>query len=94
MDAFKNYGVIDWIMLAQLSLIWVYMAFKSGQWIVGIAIRKGCRWWNRKDDKALAMDSFYKAFNIASLEPGHTLTAKTESGLVIQVYRPKAVRDA
>lgn len=92
MDAFKNYGVIDWIMLAQLSLIWVYMAFKSGQWIFGLAMRKGWLWLNRKDTKMIAIDAIYEAFNADKIAPGESIIAKTESGLIIQILREK--RDA
>lgn len=94
MDAFKDMSITDWLFFATVVLIWFYMVSKVYRWFLTILLRRGWRWWNRKDDKALAIDSFYEAFNIASLEPGHTLTAKTKSGLIIQVYRPKEKRDA
>ncbi|MDN2486406.1 DUF4752 family protein [Kosakonia sacchari] len=94
MDAFKDFSITDWLFFSTVVLIWLHMVFRAYHWFGLFLLRRGWRWWNRKDDKALAMDSFYEAFNLASLEPGHTLTAKTESGLVIQVYRPKAMRDA
>lgn len=89
METFKDYSLLDWLMFTQLMLIWVFIAFKSGVWLFESLAKKGWRWWNRKDKKALAMDSFYEAFNISELGKGEVLTAKTEDGLVIQIYRPK-----
>lgn len=94
MSAFKEYGLTDWFLLATILLTWFYLTMKSFRWIGGAMLRRGWRWWNRKDEKALAMDSLYEAFSLDKLEPGETLTAKTESGLVIQIHRPKAMRDA
>lgn len=89
METFKDHSLLDWLMFTQLMLIWVFIAFKSGSWLFESLAKKGWRWWNRKDKKALAMDSFYEAFNISELGKGEALTAKTEDGLVIQIYRPK-----
>lgn len=37
MDAFAKYTIIDWIVFLQVLLIWFYMAYRSGQWIVSVA---------------------------------------------------------
>ena len=49
MNSFAKYTIIDWIVLFQVVLIWFFMAYRAGKWIFGIALRKGWRWWNRKD---------------------------------------------
>lgn len=46
MDSFAKYTIIDWIAFLQVLLIWFYMAYRSGQWIVSVACSKGWRWWN------------------------------------------------
>lgn len=89
MDAFKDYGLLDWTMLIQLVLIWLYMAFKAFQWFIHIALRKGWRWWNRKDAKSLAIDAMCEAFNIEKIAPGESIIARTESGVIIQILREK-----
>ncbi|ELY5803527.1 DUF4752 family protein [Cronobacter sakazakii] len=94
MEAFKNFSITDWFLFATILLVWFYLTMKSFRWIGGAMLRRGWRWMNRKDEKALALDSFYEAFRLDKLEPGETLTAKTESGLVIQIHRPKVVQDA
>lgn len=60
MDSFAKYTIIDWIAFLQVLLIWFYMAYRSGQWIVSVACSKGWRWWNRKNKKALALVRFTK----------------------------------
>ncbi|EPM2252964.1 DUF4752 family protein, partial [Escherichia coli] len=50
---------------------------------------KGWRWWNRKNKKALALDSFYEAFNLNSLQPGSVIVVTTQSGMTIQIHKPK-----
>ncbi|EJT9119967.1 DUF4752 family protein [Escherichia coli] len=41
MDSFAKYTIIDWIAFLQVLLIWFYMAYRSGQWIVSEACSKG-----------------------------------------------------
>ncbi|VFS17192.1 Uncharacterised protein [Escherichia coli] len=51
MVSFAKYTIIDWIAFIQVLLIWFYMAYRSGQWIVSVACSNGWRWWNRKNKK-------------------------------------------
>lgn len=44
---------------------------------------------NRKNKKALALDSFYEAFNLNSLQPGSVIVVTTQSGMTIQIHKPK-----
>ena len=41
MVSFAKYTIIDWIAFIQVLLIWFYMAYRSGQWIVSVACSKG-----------------------------------------------------
>lgn len=81
MVSFAKYTIIDWIAFIQVLLIWFYMAYRSGQWIVSVACSNGWRWWNRKNKKALALASFYEAFNLNSLQPGSVVVVTTQSGM-------------
>ena len=89
MVSFAKYTIIDWIAFIQVLLIWFYMAYRSGQWIVSVACSNGWRWWNRKNKKARALDSFYEAFNLNSLKPGSVVVVTTQSGMTIQIHKPK-----
>ncbi len=43
MYSFAKYTIIDWIAFLQVLLIWFYMAYRSGQWIVNMACSRGWR---------------------------------------------------
>ncbi|HAX8917848.1 TPA: DUF4752 family protein [Escherichia coli] len=38
---------------------------------------------------ALALASFYEAFNLNSLQPGSVVVVTTQSGMTIQIHKPK-----
>lgn len=48
MYSFAKYTIIDWIAFLQVLLIWFYMAYRNGQWIVNMACSRGCRCQNRR----------------------------------------------
>lgn len=87
MEALRNFTGLDWLLFAQIMIIWFYMAYKTGQWFVGFLLRKGWRWWNRKDPKALAMDALYSAYEMDNIKPGESITMTTQSGLSIIISR-------
>ncbi|HFE8995023.1 TPA: DUF4752 family protein [Raoultella ornithinolytica] len=91
MDAFAKYTLVDWVIILQVVLIWFYMAHQTGRWIVGAALRRGWRWWNKRDQKTLAWDSFHKAFGIDSIKPGERMIITTESGMTITIRKPQEV---
>ncbi|MDA6175810.1 DUF4752 family protein, partial [Escherichia coli] len=37
----------------------------------------------------LPQDSFYEAFNLNSLQPGYVIVVTTQSGMTIQIHKPK-----
>lgn len=94
MDEFKDFSATDWLFFVTMMIAWFHLVAKAYGWFIGFLFRRGWRWWNRKDGKALAMDSLYEAFKLDKLEPGNTLTARTEGGLIIQIHREKVDRDA
>lgn len=89
MGSFAKYTAVDWAIFFQVLLIWFYMAYQTGKLILAIALRKGWRWWNRKDEKLLALDSFYEAFNLEDIQPGDATTIITKSGMTIRIDKPK-----
>lgn len=89
MDAFKDFGATDWLFFVTLLIVWFYMVAKAYSWLIGVLIRRGWRLWNRKDEKTLAVDSFYEAFRLADIEPGQRVVITTESGMTIHILRPK-----
>ncbi|WP_150312205.1 DUF4752 family protein [Enterobacter hormaechei] len=94
MDELKNFSATDWLFFATMILAWLHLAVKTFSWVISILIRRGWRLWNRKDEKTLAMDSFYEAFRLAEIEPGQRVVITTESGMQIHILRPKGDRHA
>ncbi|MGK3192518.1 DUF4752 family protein [Enterobacter soli] len=94
MDAFKNYSITDWFFFTTTILIWLYIAVKAFRWVLLFLIRFGWRWWNREDDKTLALDSFYEAFKLGDIKPGQGIVITTESGMTIHIRRPKGEQNA
>lgn len=94
MDELKNFSATDWLFFATMVIAWFYLAAKAYGWFIGFLFRLCWRWWNRKDEKTLAMDSFYEAFRLADIEPGQRVVITTESGMQIHILRPKGDRHA
>lgn len=94
MDELKNFSATDWLFFATMVIAWFYLLAKAYGWFIGILFRRCWRWWNRKDEKNLAMDSFYEAFRLAEIEPGQGVVITTESGMQIHILRPKGDRHA
>ncbi len=94
MDAFKDFRATDWLFFATMILAWLHLAVKTYSWVIGFLIHRGWRLWNRKDEKTLAMDSFYEAFRLAEIEPGQRVVITTESGMQIHILRPKGKPNA
>lgn len=89
MDAFKDFSATDWLFFATMVIAWFYLVAKAYGWFIGFLFRRCWRWWNRKDEKTLAMDSFYEAFRLADIQPGQRVVITTESGMTIHILRPK-----
>ncbi|WP_446029090.1 DUF4752 family protein [Lelliottia amnigena] len=89
MDELKNFSATDWLFFATMILAWFHLAVKTYSWVIGLLIRRGWQWLNRKDDKTLAMDSFYEALRLADIKPGQRVFITTESGMIIHIIRPK-----
>ncbi len=89
METFAKYSATDWMIMLQVISVWLWMTIKAWQWIFAIALRKGWRWWNRKDDKSLALESFCEAFNLEAIQPGRSIVVKTKGDMLILISRTK-----
>ncbi|ELM3735982.1 DUF4752 family protein [Edwardsiella piscicida] len=89
METFAKYSAIDWMIMLQVVIVWFWMTIQAWQWISAIALRKGWRWLNRKNEKSLALDSFCKAFNLEAIQPGNSIAVKTKGDMLILVSRTK-----
>ncbi|HBU7950617.1 TPA: DUF4752 family protein [Klebsiella pneumoniae] len=65
---------------------WVYIMFKTGQWITKNALRQ---WDKRRKEsrRQKAVNEFYDAFELNRLEPGSTVRLATKGDLTIMMFR-------
>ncbi|WP_073383321.1 DUF4752 family protein [Edwardsiella piscicida] len=89
METFAKYSATDWMIMLQVISVWLWMTIKAWQWIFAIALRKGWRWLNRKDEKSLALESFCEAFNLETIQPGCSMVVKTKGDMLILISRTK-----
>lgn len=65
---------------------WVYIMFSAGQWFISITLKQ---WDKRRKDsrRQKAVNEFYDAFDLSSLEPGTTVRLATKGDLTIMMFR-------
>ncbi|MGT1201465.1 DUF4752 family protein [Klebsiella pneumoniae] len=65
---------------------WVYIMFKTGQWIIKNIFSQ---WDKRRKEsrRQKAVNEFYDAFELNSLEPGSTARLATKGDLTIMMFR-------
>ncbi|EFA4828172.1 DUF4752 family protein [Escherichia coli] len=72
---------------AGLALLgWMYIMSKTGSWIVKNALKQ----WDKRRKQSRrqkAVNEFYDAFELSSLEPGSTVRLATKGDLTIMMFR-------
>lgn len=65
---------------------WAYIMVKTGQWITKNAL---WQWDKRRKEsrRQKAVNEFYDAFELNSLEPGSTVRLATKGDLTIMMFR-------
>ena len=65
---------------------WLFIMFKTGQWFISIALKQ----WDKRrklSRRQKAVNEFYDAFDLSSIEPGTTVRLATKGDLTIMMYR-------
>ena len=67
---------------------WAYIMVKTGQWVTKNALRQ---WDKRRKEsrRQKAVNEFYDAFELNSLEPGSTVRLATKGDLTIMMFRAR-----
>ena len=70
---------------------WAYIMVKTGQWITKNALRQ---WDKRRKEsrRQKAVNEFYDAFELNSLEPGSTVRLATKGDLTIMMFRSEGAK--
>lgn len=69
----------------------VYILFKSGQFVAKTLFKQ----WDKsrkKSRRQQAVEEFYDAFSLESMEPGSTIRIATKGDLVIMMYRKEEAK--
>ncbi|EDS7536822.1 DUF4752 family protein [Salmonella enterica subsp. enterica] len=70
---------------------WLFIMFKTGQWFISIALKQ---WDKRKKQsrRQKAVNEFYDAFDLSSIEPGTTVSLATKGDLTIMMFRQESAQ--
>ncbi|EFM0187131.1 DUF4752 family protein [Escherichia coli] len=78
---------IDTALNTGLALLgWFYIMFSAGKWVTSVFLK----WWEkrRKQERhQKALNEFYDAFDLGSIEPGTTARIATKGDLMIVMFR-------
>ncbi|EGG3070088.1 DUF4752 family protein [Salmonella enterica] len=70
---------------------WVFIMFRAGQWFISVALKQ----WDRRRKQSRrqkAVNEFYDAFDLSSIEPGTTVRLVTKGDLTIMMFRREAAQ--
>ncbi|ENR7869731.1 DUF4752 family protein [Escherichia coli] len=78
---------VDTALNAGLALLgWFYIMFSAGKWAASVFLKQ---WEKRRkqERRQKALNEFYDAFDLGSIEPGTTVGVATKDGLMIVMFR-------
>ncbi|EIL0688344.1 DUF4752 family protein, partial [Salmonella enterica] len=68
---------------------WLFIMFKTGQWFVSVFLKQ----WDKRRKQSRrqkAVNEFYDAFDLSSIEPGTTVRLATKGDLTIMMFRQES----
>ncbi|WP_436894484.1 DUF4752 family protein [Escherichia coli] len=65
---------------------WFYIMFSAGKWVTSVFLKQ---WEKRRKQERYqkALNEFYDAFDLGSIELGTTVRVATKDGLMIMMFR-------
>ncbi|MDM2987658.1 DUF4752 family protein [Citrobacter sp. CK196] len=70
---------------------WLFIMVKTGQWFISVALKQ----WDKRRKQSRrqkAVNEFYDAFDLSSIEPGTTVRLATKGDLTIMMFRQEAAQ--
>ncbi|EAR9408169.1 DUF4752 family protein [Salmonella enterica] len=70
---------------------WLFIMFKTGQWFVSVFLKQ----WDKRRKQSRrqkAINEFYDAFDLSSIEPGTTVRLATKGDLTIMMFRQETAQ--
>ncbi|WP_241220461.1 DUF4752 family protein [Escherichia coli] len=65
---------------------WLFIMLKTGQWFISVVLKQ----WDKRrrlSRRQKALNEFYDAFDLSSIEPGTTVRLATKGDLTIMMFR-------
>ncbi|EII9023785.1 DUF4752 family protein [Salmonella enterica] len=70
---------------------WLFIMFKTGQWFVSVFLKQ----WDKRRKQSRrqkAVNEFYDAFDLSSIEPGTTVRLATKGDLTLMMFRQESAQ--
>ncbi|EBK7451613.1 DUF4752 family protein [Salmonella enterica] len=70
---------------------WLFIMFKTGQWFVSVFLKQ----WDKRRKQSRrqkAVNEFYDAFDLSSIEPGTTVRLATKGDMTIMMFRQESTQ--
>ncbi|MEG0869881.1 MAG: DUF4752 family protein [Hafnia sp.] len=70
---------------------WLFIMIRTGQWFASVALKQ----WDKRRKQSRrqkAVNEFYDAFDLSSIEPGTTVRVATKGDLTIMMFRQEAAQ--
>ncbi|EAO0951964.1 DUF4752 family protein [Salmonella enterica] len=70
---------------------WLFIMFKTGQWFVSVFLKQ----WDKRRKQSRrqkAVNEFYDAFDLSSIEPGTTVRLATKGDMTIMMFRQETAQ--
>lgn len=84
-------SILDVINTGLALMGWLFIMFKTGQWFISIALKQ----WDKRRKQSRrqkAVNEFYDAFDLSSIEQGTTVRLATKGDLIIMMFRQEAAQ--
>lgn len=69
----------------------LFIMFKTGQWFISVALKQ----WDKRRKQSRrkkAVNEFYDALDLSSIDPGTTVRLATKGDLTIMMFRQEAAQ--
>lgn len=84
-------SILDILNTGLALMGWLFIMFKTGQWFISVALKQ----WDKRrklSRRQKAVNEFYDAFELYSIEPGTTVRLTTKGDLTIMMFRQEAAQ--
>ncbi|HIC2865745.1 TPA: DUF4752 family protein [Citrobacter freundii] len=84
-------SILDILNIGLALMGWLFIMLKTGQWFISVALKQ----WDKRRKQSRrqkAVNEFYDAFDLSSIEPGTTVRLATKGDLTIMMFRKEAAQ--